>query len=60
MKINILGGGVAGISSAIALKKKGFDVTVYERHESETNIGAGIVLWPNASFILDKLGILKE
>ena len=60
MNIAVLGGGVAGISSAIALKQKGFDVTVYERHESETNIGAGIVLWPNASYILDKLGILNE
>ncbi|MCK5727522.1 MAG: FAD-dependent oxidoreductase, partial [Thiotrichaceae bacterium] len=55
MNIAVLGGGVAGISSAIALKQKGFNVTVYERHESETNIGAGIVLWPNASYILDKL-----
>lgn len=47
MKIAILGGGVAGVNTAIALKMKGFDVTIYERHESETNIGAGIVVWPN-------------
>ena len=60
MNVVILGGGVAGISSAIALKQKGFDVTVYERHESETNIGAGIVVWPNAAYILDKLGVLNE
>jgi 2-polyprenyl-6-methoxyphenol hydroxylase-like FAD-dependent oxidoreductase len=60
MNIVILGAGVAGISSAIALKQKGFDVTVYERHESETNIGAGIVLWSNATYILDKLGVLNE
>ena len=60
MNVVILGGGVAGISSAIALKQKGFDVTVYERHESETNIGAGIVVWPNAAYILEKLGVLNE
>ncbi len=60
MNVVVLGGGVAGISSAIALKKKGFNVTVYERHESETNIGAGIVVWPNAAYILDKLGVLNE
>jgi len=60
MKIAILGGGVAGISSAIALKQKGFDVTVYERHESPSNIGAGIVVWPNAAYVLEQLGVLNE
>ncbi len=60
MKIAILGGGVAGVSSAIALLIKGFDVTIYERHEAETNIGAGIVVWPNAAYILDQLGVLDE
>ena len=60
MKIAILGGGVAGISSAIALKQKGFDVSVYERHDSPSNIGAGIVVWPNAAFVLEQLGVLNE
>jgi 2-polyprenyl-6-methoxyphenol hydroxylase-like FAD-dependent oxidoreductase len=60
MNIAILGGGVAGVSSAIALKQKGFDVTVYERNQSESNIGAGIVVWPNASYILEQLGVLEE
>ena len=60
MKIAILGGGVAGVSSAIFLKKNGFDVTLYERHNAPTNIGAGIVVWPNAAFVLDQLGVLNE
>lgn len=60
MKIAILGGGVAGVSSAIALKQKGFDVSVYERHESASNIGAGIVVWPNAAYVLEQLGVLNE
>ncbi|MDH4275051.1 MAG: FAD-dependent monooxygenase [Gammaproteobacteria bacterium] len=60
MKIAILGGGVAGVSSAIALKLKGFDVSVYERCDSASNIGAGIVVWPNAAYVLEQLGVLSE
>lgn len=60
MKVAILGGGVAGVSSAIALKQKGFDVSIYERRQSASNIGAGIVLWPNATYVLQQLGVLSE
>lgn len=60
MHIAILGGGVAGVASAIALRLKGHDVTVYERRETDTNIGAGIVVWPNAAFVLDRFGILDD
>ena len=59
VKIAILGGGAAGISSAIALKQKGFDVSIYERNETATNIGAGIVVWPNAAYVLEQLGMLN-
>ncbi|KQV43012.1 MULTISPECIES: FAD-dependent monooxygenase [unclassified Duganella] len=58
MKIAILGGGVAGVSSAILLKQMGFDVSIYERHAASSNIGAGIVAWPNACFVLEQLGVL--
>jgi 2-polyprenyl-6-methoxyphenol hydroxylase-like FAD-dependent oxidoreductase len=60
MEIAILGGGVAGVSSAIALKQRGFDVRIYERHESVSHIGAGIVVWPNAAFVLEQLDVLNE
>ncbi len=60
MKIKILGAGVGGLSTAIALKKKGFDVDVYERQEERSDIGAGIVCWPNASFVLKELGMLDD
>lgn len=60
MKIGILGGGVGGLSTAIALKQEGFDVDVYERFSKPTEIGAGIVCWPNASFVLEQLGVLDN
>jgi len=60
LDIGILGGGVGGLSTAIALKQEGFDVAVYERFSNPTDIGAGIVCWPNASFVLNKLGVLAR
>jgi len=58
MKISLLGAGVGGLGSAIALKQKGFDVDVYERDPEIRNIGAGIVCWPNAAFVLDQINVL--
>lgn len=60
MNIAILGGGVAGVSTAIALIQKGFEVTVYERNKSESTMGAGIVIWPNAAYVLEQLQVLDE
>lgn len=60
MNIGILGGGIGGVSTAIALKQAGFDVSIYERHNKPSEIGAGIVCWPNASFILEQLGVLDK
>ena len=60
MNIGILGGGIGGLSTAIALKQEGFDVTIYERLSEPTEIGAGIVCWPNASFVLGQLNVLNK
>ena len=60
MNISILGGGIGGLSTAIALTQAGFDVSVYERHSRPSEIGAGIVCWPNASFVLEQLGVLDN
>jgi 2-polyprenyl-6-methoxyphenol hydroxylase-like FAD-dependent oxidoreductase len=60
MRIAILGGGVAGIASAFAFRQQGFDVTVHERRPADENIGAGIVVWPNAAFVLAQFGLLDE
>ncbi len=60
LEIAILGAGIAGLCTAIALHKKGINVTVYERNPGPKTIGAGMVLWPNASAILDKLELLND
>ena len=59
MKIVIIGGSIGGLSTAVALKQIGFDVEIYERDNQTSDIGAGIVCWPNASFVLDKLTYVR-
>jgi len=59
INVAILGAGVAGVSTAIALSQKGFKVSLYERHNGPANIGAGIVLWPNAVYVIEQLGVLE-
>lgn len=60
MLVAILGGGVAGVASAISFQQKGFEVALYERRKQAENIGAGMVLWPNASWVLQQLGLLEK
>lgn len=57
MRIAALGGGIAGLSAAIALRLRGHEVEVYERDEAPRGVGAGIVCWPNATFVLRALGL---
>lgn len=60
MTIDIIGGGIGGLTIAIALEQKGYKVNVYEQTESIQSIGAGIVLANNAMQVYDKLGLRKQ
>lgn len=46
-KVGIIGAGPAGLSTAIALRKQGIDVHIYERATAFRPIGAGVTLSPN-------------
>jgi 2-polyprenyl-6-methoxyphenol hydroxylase-like FAD-dependent oxidoreductase len=56
----IVGGGIGGLTTAIALKRTGREVLVLERAPELWEIGAGISLWPNAVKALRGLGIGDE
>lgn len=47
LHVAIIGGGLCGLSLAIALTKRGIAHTIYESRASFTEIGAGINLGPN-------------
>ncbi|MEV6655238.1 FAD-dependent monooxygenase [Streptomyces sp. NPDC051219] len=53
----VAGGGIAGLTVAVALSRRGWRVTVCERAATHTGIGAGIVLAPNAIRALDSIGL---
>ncbi len=53
----VAGGGIGGLSAALALAKKGYAVTVLEQAPQFGEIGAGIQIGPNAFHAMDWLGI---
>lgn len=59
-RIAIIGGGMGGLTAAIALERvAGIDATVFEQADQLGEVGAGVTIAPNASRILDSLGILE-
>ena len=57
MKIAIIGGGIGGLTTALALQKNNLDVTIYESAPEIKPVGAGIIMANNAMQVFDKLGI---
>ena len=58
-KIAILGGGIGGLAAAAFLRQKGFDSDVYEQTAALAEVGAGLVIAPNAARLLRRLGVLE-
>ncbi|HEX2255190.1 MAG TPA: NAD(P)-binding protein [Afifellaceae bacterium] len=57
MEIAVAGAGIAGLSAALALARRGFAVRLYESAETLEEVGAGIQLSPNAVRVLEALGM---
>lgn len=62
MKVAIAGGGIGGLTCALALQRGGHEVTVYEAAPEITPVGAGIWLAPNGQEVLRRLdpAVLKD
>lgn len=56
--ILVAGAGIAGLTAALALARHGFAVRLFERYPALEEAGAGIQLSPNATRLLDRLGVL--
>jgi len=59
-EVIIIGGGIGGAATALALIRAGLEPVVYERTKELREVGAGIALWANATHILKNLGLLEE
>ena len=56
-KAIVIGGGIGGLAAAVALRKVGMTVTVFERAPEICEVGAGLSLWSNAVTALRRLGL---
>ncbi len=59
-RVAVVGGGIAGLATALALRQRGVEATVYERADALREVGAGIVLWANGTRALAALGVLGD
>jgi salicylate hydroxylase len=56
-KVIVIGGGIGGLATALALQRRGFRVAVYERAKEIREVGAGVVITANARRALRDLGV---
>ncbi|WP_109852116.1 FAD-dependent monooxygenase [Aquimarina sp. AU58] len=59
MTIDIIGAGIGGLTTAIALQQKGIETRIFEQAENIKPVGAGIILANNAMQVYEKLGLRK-
>jgi len=59
LRVIIVGGGIGGLSAAIALRRRGHEPLVLERAPKLDPVGAGITLFANAMNALDRLGVAQ-
>jgi 2-polyprenyl-6-methoxyphenol hydroxylase-like FAD-dependent oxidoreductase len=57
LRIIVVGAGIAGLSAAIALRRSGFCIELFERSRSFRPAGGGICMWPNGAKALHALGL---
>ncbi|KAL2261980.1 hypothetical protein VTK26DRAFT_2813 [Humicola hyalothermophila] len=56
----VVGAGIAGLSAAIALRRAGWHVEVFEKSQFKNETGAAITVTPNAAVVLDRWGLDRE
>lgn len=59
-RIALVGAGLGGLAAAIALRRQGFEVQVYEQASELAEFGAGINISPNSVKFFDAMGLAEQ
>jgi salicylate hydroxylase len=59
-RIAVVGGGIGGLATCAFLHRSGLAATVYEQAPQLTEVGAGLVVAPNAVRLLRRLGVMRH
>lgn len=57
LNVVIVGAGIGGLTTGIAMKQAGYQVEIYDRVTELRPAGAGISLWSNGVKVLNRLGL---
>jgi 2-polyprenyl-6-methoxyphenol hydroxylase-like FAD-dependent oxidoreductase len=57
VKAIVVGAGIGGLSTALALRRVGIEATVHERMSELHEVGSGLTLWVNAMRALQEIGV---
>ncbi|GAA0942395.1 FAD-dependent monooxygenase [Pseudonocardia zijingensis] len=57
LRVAVVGGGIGGLATGLALHQRGIDVTVHEQATALGEVGAGVQVTPNSLRLLDRFGL---
>ncbi len=57
LRVAVVGGGIGGVATALALHRRGLDVQLYEQAPELKEVGAGVAIQPNGVKMLERLGL---
>lgn len=60
MHVEIAGGGIAGLTLATLLVRRGWTATVHERDDAVREVGSGLVIHNSSAVVFEELGILDQ
>lgn len=60
LKVIVVGAGMGGLTTAIAMEKAGYQIEIYDRVTALRPAGAGISLWSNGVKVMNRLGLGQQ
>jgi 2-polyprenyl-6-methoxyphenol hydroxylase-like FAD-dependent oxidoreductase len=60
VQIAIIGGGIGGLTAALALQQSGFQAGVFEQAPEIHEVGSAIAIWSNAMRVLERLQLAEK